>query len=427
MSSSSQPQNTVPFSHTAAGHAGISTSADGSLLIKPCTTSEIAFYEAARQHPNFQAHMPVYMGSLTLNDSPEEQVAVGILRGAQTRRDSKGAEDSNRPPSSKTTDETDAGHIVADKAINPSSTKQWTPSGGAKLSSNLSIVLSNATAGFVKPNIIDLKLGARLWDDDAPLAKRAKLDEVSNSSTSSSLGFRVAGMKVYVGDETNNDDVTREVNTTIGNGYKTYDKFYGRSNVAADGSNVTSAFTDFLYSLTFSPRNENKNDAPARITARKQLLVQRLLREVESIQFVLENEESRMYSASILMVYEGDPDALDSVITYAPSTSDSTTTTASFTAQPKSGVDPLFTTSSKDIDNPVPTPAFQDVEEADDDMAAVDIVDEDEEDEAQKQKIHEVVLIDFAHAKFLEGQGPDENALKGVRSVRTILEGLLAG
>lgn len=419
--STSQTKSTVPFAHTAAGHAGISTSANGTLLIKPCVPAEITFYESARLHPNFQAHMPVYMGSLTLNDSPEEQVATTALRDAQTRRDSKGADEA-ASVAVGTTDSKDAkgtaetgGHIVTDPKIESTPTKQWTPSGGAKLTSNLSIVLSNATAGFSKPNIIDLKLGARLWDDNAPVPKRKKLDEVSESSTSTSLGFRVAGMKVFVGDE-KAAKVSREINTSVGGGYKTFDKMYGRSNMAADGSNIDSAFEEFLWSLTLSPKDESDAETIARVSARRKLLVQRILREIESVQFVLENEESRMYSASILIVYEGDPDALNSVISYNSSD-------GGVIAKSKPGVDPLFTSNS--IDNPPDQDtdtAFRDVEEAED-MDAVD-VDEDEDDE-QKQKIHEVVMIDFAHAKFVPGEGPDENALKGVRSIRRILEGLL--
>lgn len=417
MSSGSTPSTAIPFSHTAAGHAGISTSADGTLLIKPCTPAEISFYEAARHHPNFQAHMPVYMGSLTLNDSPEEQVAADVLRAAQTRRDSKGAEDASKTqPSSKT------GHIVSEPAIQGTVKKEWTPSGGAKLSSNLSIVLSNATAGFVRPNVIDLKLGARLWDDDAPLEKRAKLDEVADTSTSGTLGFRVAGMKVYIGhdgDKSPTTNLSRDVNTTVADGYKTYDKFYGRSNILADGSNITSAWEEFLSSLHLTPRTEDTSDASgkAKIQARRKLLLQRLLRETESIQFALENEESRMYSASILMVYEGDPDALDSVLTY--------TAQPTLTAAPKPGVDPVFT-GSLTGDTADPEEMIQDVEETDEDAMDPVAIGEDD-NEKPKQKIHEVVMIDFAHAKFVSGQGPDENALRGVRSIRAILEGLLGG
>lgn len=655
MSSSTEPQSqsqsTVPFSHTAAGHAGISTSADGNLLIKPCTPAEIAFYEAAKHHPNFQAHMPVYMGSLTLNDSPEEQAAAIALMNAQTQRDSTGAEsateasDAGATAAAVTNDDTaninpdtkpdtvatatTTGHITADLLINPAPTNKWTPSGGAKLTSNVSIVLSNATAGFVRPNIIDLKLGARLWDDDAPTAKRAKLDEVSQNSTSSSLGFRVAGMKVWVGDEvgdgdgsgseveeesekkiigedaseeknvaedesenkeheeedesekkttleedpapapapatvvqelslghilkgspfheqehqipvsvpvpasapaiqeitlghilkgspfeeylstpittdevtteakediteevkdeattetkneaitevdhtpaelnkelddevteetnppvepndqvpdnpTTNSKVPREANTTITAGYKTYDKFYGRSNMAADGSNITTAFTSFLHSLTLLPTPKASLTSPtsptssyhstsidlstARVAARRKLILQRILREIESIQFVLENEESRMYSASILIVYEGDPDALDSVLVYSSPGIISYDDVDVVTAYVRPGVDPVFTDGEDEDDE---EDEDGEIEEEDDDMDmdAPDIDEEDEDDDDEtKQKIHEVVMIDFAHAKFVPGEGPDENALKGVRSIRRILQGLL--
>lgn len=384
-----QPE-TVPFAHGAAGHQGISTSTDGSLLIKPCTQAEIDFYESAKDHPEFQAHMPVYMGSLTLGNA-EVQKQASMLQSQQGGNDF--LQPSNGPMAtgqSRGHSRTASGHITSEPLIKRSATTEWTPSGGAKLTSNLSIVLSNATAGFQKPNVIDLKLGARLWDNDAPVAKRVKLDEVANTSTSGSLGFRIAGMKVYVGD-TQDSNMQREVNTHAEDGYKTYDKFYGRNNIT--DANIRSAFDAFLYSLQLHPRRAAQDaEAHRKALLRRLLLVERLLREVSSIQYVLENEESRMYSASILMVYEGDPDALDAVIKYR-----------------------------KVDDRAVVAEAIEPddtgTEEADDD--------EDEDDEGVKQKIHEVVMIDFAHAHWTPGQGPDENVLQGVRSIRGILETIL--
>ena len=49
---------------------------------------------------------------------------------------------------------------------------------GKKLATDLHIVLENITNGFKKPNVLDLKLGAQLWDDAAKPAKRARLDEI---------------------------------------------------------------------------------------------------------------------------------------------------------------------------------------------------------------------------------------------------------
>lgn len=348
--------------------------------------------------------MPVYMGSLTLGN-PEIQKHASVLQGQQggdddTTKTENGLNASPKPTlpennKDKTHRRATSTHtpIISEPRIARSANKEWTPSGGAKLSSNLSIVLSNATAGFTKPNVIDLKLGARLWDDDAPLPKRAKLDEVAASSTSGSLGFRVAGMKVFVGD----DEVKREVNTEVHDGYKTYDKFYGRKNV--DGGSIGEAFEAFLYSCGLPPRSaggidEDVEREKRKALLRKKLLVQRMCREISSIEYVLEREESRMYSASVLMVYEGDPDALESVIRY------------------KEEGGKLVDAEAVELEE------ADDADEEDEDM--------EDEEEAMKQKLNEVVMIDFAHAKWTPGLGPDENMLKGVRSIKSILDGLLA-
>ncbi|KAK5074513.1 hypothetical protein LTR70_007854 [Exophiala xenobiotica] len=400
--------DTIPYAHGAAGHQGISTSTDGTLLIKPCTQAEISFYESAKFHPAFQTHMPVYMGSLRLGDETIQQQVSAL----QTQQ--RGEDDASHATSVATQSRsggagvgapkpggldrshrrgTSMGHIVSEPRIARSATKEWTPSGGAKLSSNLSIVLSNATAGFTRPNVIDLKLGSRLWDDDAPMNKRAKLDEVAGSSTSGSLGFRIAGMKVFVGEDVEEENVSREVNTEVHDGYKTYDKFYGRSNINDD--NLQSAFDAFLHSLSLAPTSSTggeKEQRKARL--RRKLMLERLQREVSSIEYVLENEESRMYSASILMVYEGDPDTLDSVVKYNEE-------------------------DGKVMDIEAEEPRAIDAE---DDEEVLD----DDEDEEPRQKLHEVAMIDFAHAHWTPGQGPDENVLQGIRSIKRILEQLLA-
>ena len=402
--STSTAPTTIPYTHGAAGHQGISTSTDGTLLIKPCTQAEIDFYESAKAHPAFQAHMPTYMGSLSLGDS-NIQAQASILTSQQRDEDITSinpgdgkAQSGSNSAIPKTLERahrrgTSTGHIVSDPSIRRSATKEWTPSGGAKLSSNLSIVLSNATAGFTRPNVIDLKLGARLWDDDAPLAKRAKLDEVANGSTSGSLGFRVAGMKVFVGE--GEAAVTREVNTEVHEGYKTYDKFYGRSNITE--GNVRTAFEAFLHSLELGSRpstaaSANEENDRRKALLRKRLMVERLLRELNSLEYVLENEESRMYSASVLMVYEGDPDALESVVKY-----------------------------KEEGGNVMDIEAIEREESDEDDEED----NEDDEDEEPKQKIHEMAMIDFAHAHWTPGHGPDENVLKGMRSIKRILETLL--
>lgn len=237
---------------------------------------------------------------------------------------------------------------------------EWTPSGGKKLTTEVSIVLENVTAGMKKPCVLDLKLGARLWDDDAPEAKRRKLDEVMESSTSGSLGYRIAGMKVWKGDAVAVNEKAKDED-----GYAIYDKFYGRNMKTED---IKSGFETFL--------------AAAKPERRREIL-ERFTRDARGIQLVLENEESRMYSASILMVYEGDHEALEAALT---------------------------------------------LEDQADAKEALDEVEEEEEegddDDEPKPKVCDVRLIDFAHARWTPGEGPDENVLRGVKNVYKVLKDL---
>ncbi|KAK5251325.1 hypothetical protein LTR40_011398, partial [Exophiala xenobiotica] len=50
---------------------------------------------------------------------------------------------------------------------------------------------------------------------------------------------------------------------------------------------------------------------------------------------------------------------------------------------------------------------------------------DDDDDEVSPPKVHEVRLIDFAHASWTPGQGPDENMLMGVKSILRILKDLV--
>ncbi len=253
----------------------------------------------------------------------------------------------------------------------------WVPSGGKKLDTGLSIVLENVTAGFKRPSVIDLKLGARLWDDRAPEAKRRRLDEVSDATTSRSLGFRIAGMKVHRPEGKAKPGARFQEHIEVkDDGYLSYDKYYGRGFSA---ENVGEAFMEFLG----GEETLNKSGRTGHIAMR-------LAKEVRNLVSVLEKEESRMYSASILMVYEGDEEAMQAALEEEKRKA---TTTAN----------------SRNED------------EEDEDS------EEDDDDDEQKSKVYDMRLIDFAHAVWTSGQGPDKNALKGVRSVLRILEQLAAG
>jgi 1D-myo-inositol-tetrakisphosphate 5-kinase/inositol-polyphosphate multikinase len=312
----------------------------GNLFVKPCTAAEISFYESANaSHPDLTAFMPPFMGTLSLKQqnpsSPNSEPSMSTA-GTGTA--------SSLPP-------TDVG-----------------PMKGKPLNTELHLVLGNSTAGFVKPNILDLKLGARLWDDDAPPAKRARLDAVADKSTSGSLGFRIAGMRTWMGQEQASVAEAEKgfVDIETPSNFKVHNKLYGRN---FDAQTVVDGFRSYLC------RPEAGIDMPVSAG-----LAGAFLDGLTQVCKVLENKELRMYSASILMVYEGDGQALRE------------------------------------------KQAMQ--EEGTAELPENDEDDDDDSDHLESPKILTVKLIDFAHAKFVPGEGPDENALRGVRSVIKILQEL---
>ena len=225
---------------------------------------------------------------------------------------------------------------------------------GRPIDTDLAIVLENVAAGFVKPNILDVKLGSRLWDEDAPLEKRRRLDKVAEQTTSSTLGFRIAGMK------THNQDTL-----------KVFDKFYGR------------ALTDETVHQAFEELFDLAGDSPDKDSFSQ--VIQGAIEAVQDIEQVISQQCSIMYSSSLLFVYEGDREAR------------------------RNAVDTL----SREAEDPT--------DDQDDDN------DDDNDDTAsslETPKLFDVRVIDFAHARWLSGPGagPDENMLRGIRSVIRILE-----
>ncbi len=59
-----------------------------------------------------------------------------------------------------------------------------------------SIVLENLSHRFVKPNILDIKLGTVLYDDEATPEKRARMEKTARDTTSFETGVRLTGFQV---------------------------------------------------------------------------------------------------------------------------------------------------------------------------------------------------------------------------------------
>ena len=315
--------------------------------MKPCKKAEIEFYQTTASHPEFSTYIPAFIGTLTLSaNSNPAQAATDLISASKL-------------------DYNDLSHLDTSNLANAH--QIWAPSNGGKINTDSAIVLENVTARFKKPNVLDVKLGARLWADDAPPAKRAKLDKVAEDSTSKPLGFRIAGMKTWQGKQISEQD-----GTTLGC-YRTYDKDYGRR---LNVENIRQGFEDFFFVEVAGI---------SKPIARK--VIENFLRELRGLHEVLENEESRMYSASLLFVYEGDGEALQEAFKIEERTIGSEDTSST------DGI------------------GREDDDDADD-------------DDPQLPKTQAVKLIDFAHASWTPGQGRDENLLHGVRNVIRLLDEL---
>lgn len=408
---------------SCASSEGVRCNSSGSLIAKPCTQQEVDFYESSALHPAFQEFMPLFMGSLTSIDQQQPlAIAAAQQSGAVVLPTSDDVPTAparpNEPPAY-------SGPGPREETSTSGTEQAWIPSGGKKLETGLSIILENVAAGFRRPNVLDVKLGARLWADDSPPAKRNKLDAVSKETTSSSLGYRIAGMKVWTGENGETDAGARtnpyatkyegaegaKGEVVEKNGYRRYDKWYGRS---FTDENVRQGFETFLAG------------AKAGQVDRSKLVARRLAEELRNVQRVMESEESRMYSSSVLVVYEGDPEALEVAL---------------------------------EEEKRIPEQEDQEAEEEDDDeevdfeipQEALELVDVnlgegmpqkainisidpqtaqmpmdlgDDEDEDETPKVHDLRIIDFAHAKWTPGEGPDENVLMGIRSLIKVFDEL---
>lgn len=340
---------------------------DGELFIKPCTQAEIAFYDSSvAEHPEFAEFMPTYMGTLALdehaNSTTIEQAGAALLAKhpvAEHYERHNGTSTENAVLYERNEDALDKAEalMIAKHAFETvAPVKLGKP--GKRIVTNQAVVLENAAHGFVRPNIMDVKLGVRLWADDAAEEKRIRFNKITAETTHKDLGFRIAGMRVWQGNTATGEGIDKE-------GYKIFDKNYGRLSVQT--SNIEEAFRNYLFSPGAGVDEELGK-----------LVAQALLTDVKRVQAVLESQESRMFSASLLFVFEGDGNALRNAM--------------------------------EEASRPPPNGDGETSEE--------------DEDEILGPKIYVVHVIDFAHAQWTPGHGPDENSLTGVRSVARILQNI---
>ena len=133
-------------------------------------------------------------------------------------------------------------------------------------------MLENLTKDYKKPCVLDLKMGTRMYGDFATDAKRKSQRKKSSKSTSAKLGVRFCGSQRF---SVSNDS------------FEMFDKYVGRH---ADETELRKLLEQF-FTLGCSLRKDVINNVLGEICRMKKSL--------------LDLEEYRFYSSSILIIYEG--------------------------------------------------------------------------------------------------------------------------
>ncbi|GAN03778.1 inositol hexaphosphate kinase 3 [Mucor ambiguus] len=235
----------VHFDQQVAGHDQLMALPTSDLIVvKPCKKKELEFYQDAHSFPEFQDFLPECYGTVR----------------AATESDLK---------------------ILDDSAL-------------------------NLLHGFTRPCILDLKMGSLLYDSEATDEKRMRMTRQSISTTSSSLGLRICGMKVY-------DPINKR--------YATYEKIYGKSRTA---DNTVEAILAYLFpTSSYGTQTEDYrtyvDDNTSTSTTREKILtkysrwvIECFIDTLKEIQeSLIDHPNLRLIGSSILFMYEGDRSAAD--------------------------------------------------------------------------------------------------------------------
>ncbi|KAI9021516.1 hypothetical protein CLU79DRAFT_753668 [Phycomyces nitens] len=257
----------VKFDNQVAGHDTLLKMATNDLMvIKPSHTREVQFYEACHSHPTFCGWIPECYGTLRASTASE-------LHLLETSQDSVTPIPSPIQVDTKLPDD----HVC----------------------------LENILRGFVRPCVLDLKIGKILFDHLADEAKVDKMKLNAKNTTIESMAIRISGMKVY--------DTTECV-------YRTYKKEFGRS---LTQENIINGFLAYFFPTSEYGRMgshetvkvQEEENASQRLPAKKIRWILESFRDdlLDMREWIAKTPSLELIGSSLLFVYEGDREAVDSV------------------------------------------------------------------------------------------------------------------
>ncbi|KAL1900043.1 hypothetical protein Cpir12675_001149 [Ceratocystis pirilliformis] len=468
-----------------AGHDGTMCDSSGKLFIKPCTATEIKFYEKlqAPEYEDLRYFTPCFFGTLSLDSKASEAVKQlvdsGVLNkeatealvlaqaaeseGSQTEEKTGGKagiqvaaetepgdkvvelgaelepEETNaaQPQSSLSPSfvhqdlepvATVKGHCsskllyqspahaqsqsqpspseilsgASSKSDSASVSDKWVPNGAKRIKTDTALVLENASYGFRHPNILDCKLGTRLWADDAPMEKRRRFEKIAATTTHQNFGFRISGMRAWHG---SNDPADLDPD-----GYMAYDRNYGRDHVTDDTLAAT------IRRFVFNPSAGITHELARAICAV-------FAHELEMVYEELNKHCFRIYSSSLLFIFEGDGKELErrieahnnDVDRYEEHMDNGNQDLIQALERQKGTAAALL---NGDLGSMATLQVGRISDNNEDNSGEEDGDSDGSDDHGQADRTHSLRLIDFAHASFVSSdQGPDQGLLLGVKSL----------
>eukprot|EP00271_Cylindrocystis_brebissonii_P007229 TRINITY_DN20520_c3_g1_i1.p1 TRINITY_DN20520_c3_g1~~TRINITY_DN20520_c3_g1_i1.p1 ORF type:complete len:317 (-),score=53.48 TRINITY_DN20520_c3_g1_i1:261-1211(-) len=159
-------------------------------------------------------------------------------------------------------------------------------------------IMEDLTSGYSQPCITDIKMGRRTWGPDADAAYIAKCTEKDTSSTSASLGFRIAGMRVsHAPSDNSSPDTTWSPDR----------QWFKTLLTKADVEDALRRFTS-LHPLEFKGKSFNASESASGSCAAEVYGGDGgVLEQLADLKKWFQAQTSyHFYATSILIIYEGD-------------------------------------------------------------------------------------------------------------------------
>ncbi|KIO24087.1 hypothetical protein M407DRAFT_244581 [Tulasnella calospora MUT 4182] len=250
-----------------------------------------------------------------------------------------------------------------------------------------SIVLRNVAYEFKKPNILDIKLGTVLYDESANEEKQARMIETARKTTSLESGVRLTGFKVW--DPSKND-------------YEQTPKSYGKS---IKVSQLPEGMAKFFPAASIQDRGLLN------------AVIDGIIGEVQEIKEIFEKVEMRMVGGSLLIVWEGDEEALKASLSATEELPEGGLT-GKHKAEAAAAAPAAAERALNEVEVELPGGKGAAEEESAETSSSLST------SSSKKLSLgYAVKMIDFAHTRLAPGEGPDKGVLLGMETTLKLLEG----